>query len=213
MTGQILNFDDPVHREMEVLLPWFVNGTLKADELMSVELHLKECVRCQREVNWLREMRMAYVGSETVPDATSSFHKLRPRLDNPPTRLSRLREFWRQTQIGLRWTLAVQLAIILVLGSFLVSSSEPTRLYRTLGITEGGRQATGDLVVVFDPRITEAELRRILLQIGARIVNGPTNTDAYVLELSGKRPAAALEMLRAEPAVKLAKRLDSGTAR
>ncbi len=81
MSGRVLNFDDPTHQTTEALLPWFVNGTLKDEELASVELHLKECARCQREVDWLREMRAAYAGSETLADAAPSFHKLRRRLD------------------------------------------------------------------------------------------------------------------------------------
>ena len=51
MTGNVLHIDAARHKVADVLLPWFVNGTLSSDELEFVQQHLKECVRCQREVD------------------------------------------------------------------------------------------------------------------------------------------------------------------
>jgi len=219
MSGRVLRLDDPAHRAVEELLPWFVNGTLEGEELVLVEQHLRECARCQREVDWLRELQGAYVGSDMAPDAAQSFRKLRRRLDESRTRwrlvrrLRDLRRFWRQTQPWARRAVAAELAVILVLGTLLVSGSEPGALYRTLGAADASRPAAGSLVVVFDPHITEAELRRIVRRAGARVVDGPTGADAYVLELPAERQAAALEALREERAVVLVERLAPGRAR
>ncbi|MHB8533951.1 MAG: S8 family serine peptidase [Sulfuricaulis sp.] len=216
MKGRVLNFDEPAHRAAEMLLPWFVNGTLIGEDLLSVERHLKECARCQREADSLREMQAAYAISEAAPDASASFQKLRPRLDEPRGVLglvARLRGFWRQTQIWARWTVVAELLVIFVLGALLVSGTQPASFYRTLGAVESASHAAGSLVVVFDPRITEAELRRIVRGIGARFVDGPTAANAYVLELPAEQQVAALKTLRAERAVVLAERLGPETAR
>jgi hypothetical protein len=216
MNGRVLNFGEPAHREAEMLLPWFVNGTLKGEELVVVEQHLRECALCQREVNGLREMQVAYTGSEITPDAAASFHKLRSRLDATSTRshvVPRLRGFWRQTQPWARWAVMAELLVIVTLGTLLVSGSPPAALYRTLGAVESSPHAAGTLVVVFDPRITEAEWRRIVRGIGARLVDGPTAANAYVLELPAERQTAALKALRAERAVVLAERLGPEAAR
>ena len=109
--------------------------------------------------------------------------------------------------------------------SFGESSIEPTRTTTTKGLSEQSANgfsiarsierldtatkmtATGTVVVVFDPAITEAELRRIVRGAGARIVDGPTQGDGYVLELPAERQAAVLEALRAQRAVVLAEQL------
>ena len=219
MSGRVLRFDASAHGVVEQLLPWFVNGTLDGDELALVEQHLRECVRCQHEVDALRELQAAYVGSEMAPDPAQSFQKLCRRLGETRTaarfmpRLPGLRRFWQQTRLWAPWAAAAELVVILVLGVLLVFGDEHAARYRTLGASDAPRQATGSGVVVFDPRITEAELRQIVLAAGGRIVDGPTGADAYVLELPAERQAAALEALRAQRSVVLAQRLDPGRDR
>ena len=54
MSARVLPFDPAAHKVADVLLPWYVNGTLEKDELAFVQQHLSACARCQREVQWLR---------------------------------------------------------------------------------------------------------------------------------------------------------------
>src|SRR5256886_13037108 len=85
MSGRVLPLDPAEHKVADVLLPWFVNGTLDKDELAFVEQHLSECVRCQREVQWLRELRAAWLDGEATPSAPAVFRNLRRQLDEPRT--------------------------------------------------------------------------------------------------------------------------------
>ena len=213
MTGRVLRFDGPAHHAAEELLPWFVNGTLDGDDVALVEQHLGECARCQHEVHSLRELQIAYVGSEISPDPTPSLQKLRRQLAEPQTpwrlmRLPRLHQLRQQAQRWALWTVAAELVVIVVLGTLLVDEGGRTTLYRTLGAADAAHRAPGSLVVVFDPRTTEAEVRQIVHATGARIVDGPTAADAYVLALPAERQAAVLEALRAQRAVVLAERLE-----
>lgn len=213
MGGRILKFDITAHQAAEMLLPWFVNGTLVGEEFEQVERHLRECARCQREVEWLRELQAAYSGGEMALDAASSFQKLRHRLDTPNwgrrllPQWRDLRRCWRQMQPWTRWTVAVEFAVIFVLGAVLMSAGKPAALYQTLGTTDVAPPALGSLVVVFEPHTTAAELRRILRANGARVVDGPTVAGAYVLELPAGQQATALQALRQEHAVELVERL------
>jgi hypothetical protein len=86
----------------------------------------------------------------------------------------------------------------------LVRPGPDTGAYRALG---AAAPAAGNLVVVFKPDTTEAEMRRILQARGARLSDGPTVTGAYVLALPAPLAPAALTSLRAEPAVTLAEPL------
>ena len=73
MNGQSAAFRPATHKVVDVLLPWFVNGTLDDEERALVEQHLGQCERCRREVEWLQELHAACAGvSAAVPSSASS---------------------------------------------------------------------------------------------------------------------------------------------
>jgi anti-sigma factor RsiW len=216
MTGRVLQLDPAAHKVADVLLPWFVNGTLDADELAFVERHLDRCGSCQREVEWLRELHAACIAGEGDPGASKALRKLRRRLEQPRGAhgpLARLREFWNSSRPWTRWAVAAQLAAVIVMGAWLLPAAEGPALYRTLGASDAGTPASGNLVVVFEPNTTEADMRRILRDAGARIVDGPTQTNAYVLDVPAQRIAQATQALRAERAAVLVEPLGSQATR
>ena len=216
MTGCVIPFDAAAHKVADALLPWFVNGTLDKDELAFVQQHLSECARCQREVQWLRELRAACVDGESAPGGSTVFRNLRRQLDEPrarPGKGASLRRLWKRAPPWSRWAIAAQLAVIVGLGAALVPATDGPTLYRTLGARNAPAAATGSLVVVFDPTTTESDLRRILRKAGARVADGPTQTNAYVLKVEAERRTEAMRALRAEPAVVLVEQLDPGEAR
>ncbi|MQA36643.1 zf-HC2 domain-containing protein [Rugamonas aquatica] len=109
----------------------------------------------------------------------------------------------------LRWTVAAQWVAIIGLGALLLRPDSDPAPYRVLGsaISNGG-----NLVVVFQPNTSERDLRRVLQAQGARVVDGPTVTDAYLLTVPAANRDRALQAMRADPAVKLAEPLDAGSS-
>ena len=211
MSGRVLPFDPAAHKVADVLLPWFVNGTLEKDELAFVQQHLSACARCQREVQWLRELRAACVDGEATPGASTVFRNLRRQLDEPRAGRGKgasLPMLWRRAPSWSRWAMAAQLAVIVALGAALVPATDGPTLYRTLGARNAAAPTTGSLVVVFDPTTTESDLRRILRKAGVRVADGPTETNAYVLKVAAERRVEAAQALRSEPAVVLVEQLD-----
>ena len=211
MSARVLPFDPAAHKVADVLLPWFVNGTLDKDELAFVQQHLSACLPCQREVQWLRELRAACVDGEAAPGASTVFRNLRRQLDEPRAGRGKgasLPRLWRRAPSWSRWAMAAQLAVIVALGAALVPATDGPALYRTLGARNAAAPTTGTLVVVFDPTTTESDLRRILRKAGARVADGPTETNAYVLKVAAERRVEAAQALRAEPAVTLVEQLD-----
>jgi hypothetical protein len=211
MSGRVLPFDPAAHKVADVLLPWFVNGTLEKDELAFVQQHLSACARCQREVQWLRELRAACVEGEATPGASTVFRNLRRQLDEPRAARGKegfLPRLWRRAPSWSRWAMAAQLAVIVALGAALVPATDGPALYRTLGARNTAASTTGTLVVVFDPTTTESDLRRILRKAGVRVADGPTETNAYVLKVAAERRLEAAQALRAESAVVLVEQLD-----
>lgn len=57
------------HRELQELLPWYVNGTLEPVEREAVERHLKACAACRYELEELRGLQAAV---SSAPEAETT---------------------------------------------------------------------------------------------------------------------------------------------
>lgn len=216
MSGRVLHFESPAHREIDALLPWYVNGTLTDDEHRRVEAHLSECVRCQRERDWLYELRSAVAEPAASVEgcADASLARLRERLDAGIGRrllrsLRDVREGWRRSPAWTRWALAAQLALCVGLAGALVLPRAPAA-YHTLGSGSTAQSAEARLVVMFEPSMAETRLRALVQGNGARIVDGPTATGAYVLAVPRTRAVQVLAALRHEHDVQMVERLTPG---
>lgn len=121
--------------------------------------------------------------------------------------------WWRRPaanqQSWLRWAFAAQCVLIAGLLALLARPDEPAT-YHALSSSAAAASAGGNVVVIFQPATTERDFRRILQSHGARLVDGPTVTDAYLLHVAPESRQQALDALRANPAIKLAEALDGG---
>jgi hypothetical protein len=145
-----------------------------------------------------------------MPGASAAFRNLRRRLDEPREgrdSIAPLHRSWGGGHRWWQWAIAAELAVIVVLGTLLLSGTEGPTLYRTLGARNATASATGSLVVVFDPATSEADVHRILRGAGARIVDGPTQANAYVLEVPEGQTDRAAQAIKAERAAVLVERL------
>ncbi|MEO7009989.1 MAG: zf-HC2 domain-containing protein, partial [Caldimonas sp.] len=52
MNARVVALGGEEHRAIELLLPWYVNGSLEPDETAEVEAHLHACATCQTELAW-----------------------------------------------------------------------------------------------------------------------------------------------------------------
>jgi anti-sigma factor RsiW len=211
MTGRVVPLNASDHVAVDVLLPWYVNGTLRDDELDRVRRHLEACPACRQEVDWLRNIFAACVAATPLPETPAEEGAGLMPFPRPAARGgtwgSGALDGWQSTPSWVRALMAAQLAGLAILGTLLAvdAGNEPT--YRTLG-SSGRTASSGDAIaVMFDPAITEAELRAVVGEIGGRIVDGPTTTNAYVLEVPAARSSGAIDKLRAEPKVRLAEPL------
>jgi hypothetical protein len=217
MTARIVSLD-PSHAHLQDLLPWFVMGTLDEDERVLVERHVSSCASCSREIVWHEQLRDASLAQPLERDAGRAFAALRERLPGrgaePARWFANLREWWQLQQSWLRWTLALQpLAIVALAGALLFVSARaiPERAGAFHALARSA-EPSARLVVVFSPQATQAEMRRVLLASGARIVDGPTAADAYVLAVASDRAEQAERQLRTEHSVLLIQSLEAERA-
>lgn len=207
MNGRASIGDASAHATADALLPWYVNGTLTGDELAFVAGHVAHCERCRREIDFLREVFAACAALPTGAGDPAS----QPRVQAARAPLARA---WRSSQPWIRGLLAAELAAIAVLATLLVADVPGSAPYRTLGaVSRPAATAYDQLAVVFDAAATEADIRGSVHAAGARIVDGPTTSGVFILEVPTGRVDDALRVLRAAHAVRLAERLGVGTSR
>lgn len=196
------------HQHAQPLLPWLLAGTLDDADLAAIERHVAGCAECQADLAWQRQLRAASAPPDSGCDADRAFASLLPRLGAQAPGvgvLARWRDAAAANNAWLRWGAGAQLVAIAALALLLARPSIESG-YRALGTAPHA----GSVVVTFRPDTPEREIRRILQANGARVIDGPTVTDAYVLALPAAPSDSALARLRAESAVTLAEPLTAG---
>ena len=210
--ARVLQIDPAAHKVADVLLPWLVNGTLRDDERAFVEQHVAACPRCQREVEWLRDFHAACATADSSDESAAALRSLKRKLDaRPPARRSGWLGSWRGGVV--RGAMAAGFVVVALLGAALFAAVSEPSIYRTLGTAPSASPTTGAFVVVFDPATPEGDLRRILRDADARLVDGPTQSNAYVLDVPPAHREQALRELKSNPAIVLVQRLDAKESR
>ncbi|HEX6660661.1 MAG TPA: zf-HC2 domain-containing protein [Sphingomicrobium sp.] len=202
---------DPIrtdaHDQVEELLPWYANGQLEPNERALVEQHLLACADCQQQLAF--ERRMVDEFQAFSPALATGWTRLRQRIEPREPWSDRaaraMNEFWQQLTRPPVAALAIaQFAFVVVAAGLLLSLSRPS--YHALG--SAPVPATANIIVMFAPDTTEAQMRGILNASGATLVGGPTEADAYLLSIPGASRSSALNKLRSERHIAMAQPID-----
>lgn len=215
MTGQIIRLPEAEHHETRLLLPWYAADRLDAADRSRVESHLEGCALCRAELK--QELRLKAEVADLPLDVDHGWAETLARLDEASPRrpgvaariTRRLGEAWRGGGAWLGWGVAAT-AVAALWVSVYVPRPAPPALYHALAAPPLSRP--GDIVVMFRPDATETQLREALTASGARLVDGPTPADAYVLSAPLPARDRALAVLRARHAVLAAEPIDQGAA-
>lgn len=222
-TDETRNPNDADHQATWEQLPWYVNGTLEAEELDQVERHVADCVACRAELDSLHELaRLIHDSREPQGSPEASLKDVLARIEKAqrdeagraeeprPGRRGRVRPGpWRRTPRWMRAALLGQAAAILLLVSlFALPPERRTRGdYRTHSADAPvATDARTRINLVFEPDTTEARLRELVSSIGGEIIAGPTARGVYTVaapvgESGDPSQERLLELLRAQPEI------------
>ena len=201
---KVLPFDTDAHHAVQTLLPWHAMGSLDADDAARVESHLAGCPICRAELDLERWLQAAQPRPVDRGEVEQGLARMRELIRLAPQRARTTPARW------LHWALGAQFAVVAVLAAVLVLELTGTEPYRALGAPDAG--ASANAVVIFKPEATEQEMRRALRDSGARLVDGPTASNAYLLNVPNDGHVAAIARLRAQPAVAIAESLETRPA-
>jgi len=211
--SRIILLHDDDHQAVYKLLPWYITGTLDAAERATVDAHLAGCLECRAELT--REQALG-AAVKSLPDADRGWDALRARLETPAPPAVRPRTgqswSWRSMPRGAKVAaFAAAQAAVILLTVTATPRAAPVAEYRTL--SNAPTAAPGNVLVMFRPVARERDMRHALDQAGARLVDGPTSSDGYVLQVAPGERASALAKLRADDTVLLAEPIDAAANR
>jgi hypothetical protein len=204
----IARFDD-THRQVEKLLPWFVTGQLGDADRALVADHVTTCELCRAELH--AEQALNQKVARMPIDVDLGWAALRRRVESgqararawPGARRLVLHMVDRPRAAAL--LIAAQVALLVAAVAILPPVPRPAPYHALSAATAPAR---GNVIVMFRADAKAAEVSALLAQSGARIVDGPTSTGAFVLTVPAARRPAALASLRAQPVLTMAEPLD-----
>ena len=206
--AEIIRLRASPHDEAEALLPWLVNRTLSPAELDRVDAHLAECAECRAAL--AAERRLA-AGVAILPvDPGSSWERMKQRLDlGAPAQFRPTEPLWRR-RVPVGWAVASPLAAAAAVALLFINvaperPAEPQ--YHALSAPANVQPA--NLVVQFEPATRVGDMQRTLGSVDARLVDGPTETGAYLLRVDQAKRELALKHLRDSDAIALAEPIDA----
>lgn len=205
------------HNAAFELLPWLVNGSLAVAERERVELHVRSCIVCRRELKELDRLRAAMRAQPTFHvSAEGGFNQLERELDRETARAAAQAANDAGYAPFLRFA-AVAAIGVAVLGSLLWLEPKVAdqAAYSTLATQPAEARAQIDLI--FDRQTAAADIQSLLKDVDGEIVAGPSELGRYSVRIrNGKASdaeiAALLDRLTQDPRVRFAGRAFIGTA-
>jgi hypothetical protein len=203
------------HHDISLLLPWYVNNTLRSAELQNVENHLKVCLTCKRELLALRKLSVAVQQEGSFDSAAlASFSHLKNRIhatdnENKSTAIFISKPTHGATnrfavKASFSFALAAALVLALVIPGY-VNIKQPTNDFRTLSNSDIAKSHNNEIRVVFANDVTKQQMETILSDVHGKIVGGPTEQSVYTIQIttatSKKEVLARVEKLRQNPNV------------
>jgi len=204
-----------IHEKTWELLPWFVNGTLPAEQVAFVEQHVTTCAECAIEVRAHHALQeQLREGDAVLMAPQSAWQKMAERLDDEDEALTaryaaRGANPTRRETIGAApwtWAVAAQALIIVGLASALwwqtrtpdeeslQASAATLPQYQTLTSAAESPNGPGVVRVVFRHDLALAEVNALLRALSTQIVAGPTEAGVFTLSA----PASASNLSEAE---------------
>lgn len=202
------------HGECWNLLPWIANESAAAKDVARIEAHLRDCRECQEELEFQRQLRNAIRTEEAIVLAPqTSLQKLMQRIDTvgdlddeeleieSPAAVKPIAAARHRRARGTRWlpiAAAVQGIAIAGLLAALWTQSQ-TRDDLTAGrynvlTTPTATVTHGPVIrVVFAGNVALDDMNRMLREIDAQIIAGPSEAGVYTLGLAGTSDKSGVE--------------------
>lgn len=182
--------------EIELDLPFYVNGTLGPEDKAEVERWLTEDAGLSAEASALATIRESMQAQDVQSPGEFGLARLMRDVGREAAAPAPVRAH----QKPWLWQVAAALAVAVALGQALLPGSPRESRFELAGARDLAAPAA--LTVGFQPDATEAQIRALLLEQGVEIVGGPSALGLYALSVpEGADTQAIVGSLRAAAAI------------
>ncbi|MEH6633030.1 MAG: hypothetical protein V7776_19605 [Halopseudomonas aestusnigri] len=188
-------------KNIEELLPFYVNGSLEGDELKAVKKAISEDKALQDECTFLQSL-IDEVHNQGIENSPGEFGLKRLQRDLSKAKIGEAKAVPKNDNIVTfgtsRWRIAaIAACVVLLVQSVYVLPQWQNN--DDLIAASGGNitQVRGPIIsITFVPEAQEENIRELLLAVDARIVDGPSALGVYKLSVS-KNPETVISKLLA----------------
>ncbi|HKY91976.1 MAG TPA: anti-sigma factor [Nevskiaceae bacterium] len=208
------------HDTVQLLLPWFANGSLDDTERTRVAAHLEACAACRRQLEDERRVaaavrESALPGRSPEPALAGLMATIAAREPAAAKAAAPSPTFWSRwfaRPSAAPWPMALAgagaLALVASVGSLAFRAQAPNA-YHVLSLTPASKAVdANDIHLVMAPSVDPARRDAILAIVDGRIVDGPNSVGAYTVRIAASGGpvdlTGALDRLRGQPDVLLA---------
>jgi len=173
--------------EIELLLPFYVNGSLNAIEKEMVEQALVDDLDLQQELIYLQTLhRQIQQQKHDNSPGELGLKRLQHALLAEQKTFTEGIEHSEQSSSINRWRFAAIAACLMLIVQTVVDYEPGLNIYTAAGGKPTISQYQGQVIsVTFAPNATEQAIRRLFLDANTSIVDGPSALGIYRLSVSG----------------------------
>jgi hypothetical protein len=202
------------HKEVALLLPWYVNRTLQSDETYLVEMHLKKCLLCKIDLLNLQKLSVSIRQEDLfAPAAQASFLQLKSRIhkNDVPSKektgvfetLSLFQSWFSRLSLKnldsfyppIVLASLLLLTFTLISPAFFTEKQNATDAFRTLSSSKYITQKQNEIRVVFSKEITQHEINQLVNSVQGQFVAGPSPQGVYRIRI-GKENISSEHLMK-----------------
>ena len=174
------------------LLPWYINNTLDEEENRMVAEALEKDDELKKEYELLKSISTAIKAEKVQTPGEMGFARLKRSMKatEQPKDIPQ-----RTSSHVTRWKFAAIAASLLLVAqaSFMLNQTDEQQYYRPLG-SENIQQ--GSILITFAPNVTESQIRNVLLESQAVIIDGPSAAGIYRVRSSAQDKESTINKLK-----------------
>jgi hypothetical protein len=160
-------------------LPWLVNNSLDRARRLSLDASLTQDAELRLETEFLQHIRQQVKNQPDVTPGDLGWQRLKKQLAQET----------QQTPARPRWNLGLAVAaslLVIIQGGVIFSLLNQQQVEPAYLPLASNHYQGPVLQVRFNPDIREAQMRNLLLEIDARIIEGPSSNGLYRITLTSE---------------------------